>query len=67
MDDAVRTIGRFLWKFLLVAVAAFAVMAVIGAIARLLFGLDAVDVATASSTLTAFHPDVGALRRRSFP
>ena len=51
MDDAVRTIGRFLWKLAVVVVVVLGAMAVIGLIARVLFGLDVTDVAAASSSL----------------
>ena len=49
MDDAVRAIGRFLWKLLVVVVLTLAAMGVVGLIGRLLLGLDYDDVATASS------------------
>lgn len=44
MDDALRTIGRFLWKLAFVVVVTLAAMAVVGLLVRVLFGIDVEEI-----------------------
>jgi hypothetical protein len=44
VEDGLRALGRFLWKLTLTLVVTFAVMALIGLVVRLVFGLELEEI-----------------------